>query len=122
MKKLVTTFVLVMLQSIFISIYAGVMVGTVTDKQTKEPLTGATIKVENSSMGAVADLDGNYTLELQNGNYTLIANYVGYQQIVRQVTVDGAKISENGGSWSEGVIGAQTQTYRSYTNVSIRKG
>ena len=95
MKKLVTTFVLVMLQSIFISIYAGVVVGTVTDKQTKEPLTGATIKVENSSMGAVADLDGNYTLELQNGNYTLIANYVGYQQIVRQVTVDGAKIAIN---------------------------
>ena len=36
--------------------------GTIVDKQTKEPLTGATIQVLGSTVGAVADLDGNYTL------------------------------------------------------------
>ena len=37
---------------------AGTIKGTVTDKQTKEPLTGATVQVAGSTSGAVADIDG----------------------------------------------------------------
>ena len=46
---------------------AGTIKGTITDRQTKEPLTGATVQVSGTAQGAVADLDGNYTLELKNG-------------------------------------------------------
>lgn len=46
---------------------AGTIKGTITDRQTKEPLTGATVQVSRTVQGAVADLDGNYTLELKNG-------------------------------------------------------
>lgn len=42
---------------------AGTVKGTITDRQTKEPLTGATVQVSGTAQGAVADLDGNYTLE-----------------------------------------------------------
>lgn len=49
---------------------AGVIKGTIIDKQTKEPLTGATVQVTGSATGAVADLNGNYTLTLNNGTYT----------------------------------------------------
>lgn len=48
---------------------AGTIKGTITDRQTKEPLTGATVQVSGTAQGAVADLDGNYTLELKNGTY-----------------------------------------------------
>lgn len=41
--------------------------GAVTDKQTKEPLTGATIQISGTSRGAVADIDGNYILEYPTG-------------------------------------------------------
>ena len=34
---------------------AGTVKGTITDKQTKEPLTGATVQVAGSTQGAVAD-------------------------------------------------------------------
>ena len=55
---------------------AGTIKGTITDRQTKEPLTGATVQVSGTAQGAVADLDGNYTLELKNGTYTLTVRYI----------------------------------------------
>ena len=42
---------------------AGNIKGTVLDKQTKEPLTGATIQITGTALGVVADIDGNYTLK-----------------------------------------------------------
>ena len=51
-----------------------------TDKP-KEPLTGATVQVSGTAQGAVADLDGNYTLELKNGTYTLTVRYIGYKDM-----------------------------------------
>lgn len=64
--------------------------GAVTDKQTKEPLTGATIQISGTSRGAVADIDGNYILEIPNGTYTLTVKYIGYKDITRNaVKVNG---------------------------------
>ena len=67
---------------------AGTIKGTVIDKQTKEPLTGATIQIAGTTSGAVADLDGNYSLEIKNGTYVLTVRYIGYKDI----TVDAAKV------------------------------
>lgn len=61
--------------------WAGVLKGTITDKQTKEPLTGAAIQVAGGTQGAVADIDGNYKLELKNGTYNLTVRYVGYKTV-----------------------------------------
>lgn len=61
---------------------AGTIKGTILDKQTKEPLTGATVQIAGTTQGAVADLDGNYTLEVKNGTYTLAIKYVGYKDIL----------------------------------------
>lgn len=55
--------------------------GTIVDKQTKEPLTGATVQVLGSTVGAVADLDGNYILDVPGGVYDLVVKYVGYTDI-----------------------------------------
>ena len=49
---------------------AGNIKGTVLDKQTKEPLTGATIQITGTAQGVVADIDGNYTLNVKDGTYT----------------------------------------------------
>lgn len=55
--------------------------GTIVDKQTKEPLTGATVQVLGTTVGAVADLDGNYILDVPGGEYELVVKYVGYTDI-----------------------------------------
>ena len=89
MKILRRLFIVVILQCISIAAAnAGIVRGKVTDMQTKEPLTGSTIQVEGRTIGAVADLDGSYTLDLPKGSYKLIVNYIGYQQMVQQITVD----------------------------------
>ena len=51
--------------------------GTVTD-DTGEPLIGATIMVAGTSVGAVTDLDGNYSISIPKGKRDLIFSYVGY--------------------------------------------
>ena len=68
-----------LLTTFSLGITAGVIKGTIIDKQTKEPLTGATVQVTGSATGAVADLNGNYTLTLNNGTYTLEVKYIGYK-------------------------------------------
>ena len=61
---------------------AGNIKGTVLDKQTKEPLTGATIQITGTALGVVADIDGNYTLNVNDGTYTITVRYIGYKDIL----------------------------------------
>ena len=64
------------------TVVAGTIKGTVTDKQTREPLTGATIQIAGTTQGTIADVDGNYSLDVNNGTYTLAIKYVGYKDII----------------------------------------
>ena len=50
--------------------------GTVTDTN-KEPLTGVSIKVANSSLGTVSDLDGHFSLSCPAGSI-LDVSYIGF--------------------------------------------
>lgn len=61
---------------------AGNIKGTVLDKQTKEPLTGATIQITGTALGVIADIDGNYTLNVNDGTYTITVRYIGYKDIL----------------------------------------
>ena len=58
------------------TVMAGNIKGTVLDKQTKEPLTGATIHITGTAQGVVADIDGNYTLNVNDGTYTITVRYI----------------------------------------------
>ena len=60
--------------------------GKVTDKG-EEPIVGVTIAVKDAAMGTITDLDGNYSLELDAGSHTLEFLYIGYQSIVRAITL-----------------------------------
>ena len=77
-------FLILLLTLITMTAFAGTVKGTITDRQTNEPLTGATVQVVGTSVGAVADLDGNYSLTLDAGTYTLLVRYVGYKDITAE--------------------------------------
>jgi len=53
--------------------------GTVTDK-SGIPITGATISIKNTTIGTMADLDGNYTITIPQGtqNPVLLFSFVGF--------------------------------------------
>ena len=69
----------------------GKLQGKVTD-ENGEALPGATIKVAGSNTGVMTDADGNYTLNLAEGTYTIEATYVGYkQQEFKNITISSNK-------------------------------
>lgn len=59
--------------------------GTVTDNK-QEPLIGVNVVVKgNTSVGAITDLDGKYSLSVPEGKTTLIFSYIGY--VTQEVSV-----------------------------------
>lgn len=70
----------------------GKITGKVTDAATGEPLPGANIVITGTTLGAAADLEGNYIiLRVPPGNYTLNAQMIGYKNVVVnnvQVSID----------------------------------
>lgn len=74
-------------------VYGGVtgkVAGIVKDKDTGDPLPGANIVIEGTTMGAASNLNGEYyILNIPPGNYTLRASMVGYNSMtVVNVDVD----------------------------------
>ena len=61
--------------------------GIISDAGNKEPLVGATVYVNQS--GAISDFDGRYELSLNNGKYTLVVSYVGYEPLEQEIDVTG---------------------------------
>ena len=56
----------------------GQVNGRVLDRQTGEPLIGATIVVEGTTIGTVTDFDGNFILPVPPNGQMLRVSYVGY--------------------------------------------
>ena len=52
--------------------------GTVTDKETGDPLPQVTILVKGSSNGTTSDFDGNYTITINKNSEVLVFKYLGY--------------------------------------------
>lgn len=52
--------------------------GTIKDLSTNEPLIGATVIVEGTTIGTATDIDGKYSISVPNNATRLLINYVGY--------------------------------------------
>ncbi len=58
----------------------GKIAGTIVDKDTNEPLPGANILLEGTTMGTAADVNGNFfIINVPPGTYTVVASMIGYQ-------------------------------------------
>jgi TonB-linked SusC/RagA family outer membrane protein len=55
------------------------VIGRVTDALTGESLPGVNIVVEGTTTGTTTDIDGNYSIDLDDLNTVLIFSYIGYQ-------------------------------------------
>lgn len=65
-----------------IPVCSATLSGTVTDKQTDEPLIGASIQIVGTTLGTITDFDGNYMLPgLSDGTYDLEIRYISYNTI-----------------------------------------
>lgn len=71
-----------------IAAQAAVVKGTVTDT-LGEPLIGATVMVAGSNNGTATDVDGNFSIDVEQGK-TLLVSYVGY--VSKDVKVKGSNL------------------------------
>lgn len=66
----------------------GTISGRVTDANNNEPIIGANVVIPTLNIGAVSDIDGNYSIaNVPAGTHTVVARFLGYQMIRREVTV-----------------------------------
>lgn len=95
----------------FTALLAQGVRGRITDATTKAAIPGVTISVTNAKTGTTTDENGDYTLKLAPGSYTLRISFVGYTNQTTNVTVSGTEnatvniaLSESTASLSEVVV------------------
>ncbi|MGJ1448492.1 outer membrane beta-barrel protein [Sphingobacterium spiritivorum] len=74
--------------------------GKITDKQTSQPIKGASISILNSkdstTLKAPSDEVGNYTFNnLEQGTYVININYMGYKQDMRKIILGSTAATVN---------------------------
>ena len=53
--------------------------GKVTDASTKQPLQGASVFCQNTTIGTVTSEEGAFSLALTNGGYDLVISFSGFE-------------------------------------------
>ncbi|MBP3714066.1 MAG: TonB-dependent receptor [Phocaeicola sp.] len=77
MKK-ITFLIILLLSTIVVEAQQFNVRGTVVDRKTNEPIIGASVLVKGTTMGAITDIDGKFTItNVERGN-VLTISYVGY--------------------------------------------
>ncbi len=61
--------------------------GEITDEVYSEPLIGATIRVDSSGNGTVANEQGFYYLKLPKGKHILTISYIGYTSVNKEINI-----------------------------------
>lgn len=84
--------VLAVVPDLLLAQSTGTLTGFVTDAQTGEPLPGATVKLEGTTLGAATDSSGYYQIRnIPPKTYTLTVSFVGYQSVTKYNLVVSSK-------------------------------
>ena len=91
--------ILFLLSSAFISMsvfsQSGYTIsGKIIDEVTKQPLEGASVFAENTTIGTATNSRGEFTLRLPNGGYSIVVTFTGYQTETKRVTAGDAGNNE----------------------------
>ena len=82
-QHLVKTFVIMTLfLAVPVAGQTGKITGKVLDQETGNPLPGVNVLLENTSMGAATDPDGDFViLDIPPGLYTVKLSFIGYATV-----------------------------------------
>ncbi len=83
MHKYIRHFVIILiLFPISLAAQSARLYGSLSDNVNSEPLIGATIRLENTSIGAITDLNGDYDIRnIPAGTYNVVVSFIGYQAL-----------------------------------------
>jgi TonB-dependent starch-binding outer membrane protein SusC len=89
MKKYKLYFLLFVMTVLSVSLLQSQTIkGVVSDAQTGETVLGAFVIIEGTSLGTTTNLDGEYSIDLEAGTYTISVSYIGYNQEARTVNLN----------------------------------
>ena len=73
----------------------GEIKGSIIDKESKQPLPGASLAIKESSMSVMSDSSGKFAISgLKQGYYSIVVSSVGYQErVVNDVRVYADKVN-----------------------------
>jgi hypothetical protein len=60
--------------------------GTISNTQ-KQPLPFANIYIKGTTTGTTSNEEGRYSFDLQPGTYEIVFHYIGYQKLVKEVSI-----------------------------------
>src|SRR5690606_1496559 len=79
----------------FVNAQTGKITGKILDGEYNDVLPFANVLVKGTEKGTTSDFDGNYSIELEEGSYTLIFSFVGYDsKEVTEVVVRNGEVTE----------------------------
>ena len=85
--KIYTPFLIILLISPFGNLFAQLS-GRITDAKG-EPLPFANVYIEGTTHGTTANTEGYYSLDLTNGSYRIVFQYIGYIKKIESVDFNG---------------------------------
>lgn len=62
----------------FFEVHSQIIQGTILDDETKETLPGATVYLDGTTISAITDFDGNFSINTRGNNATLVVSFIGY--------------------------------------------
>ncbi|MCB9247554.1 MAG: carboxypeptidase-like regulatory domain-containing protein [Ignavibacteriales bacterium] len=75
---------LLSISSLVIAQNSGKISGTVVDKASGDPLPGANVLLDGTSMGAATTFEGEYIIHrVSPGDYNMIVKYIGPKSICK---------------------------------------
>ena len=93
--------------------YARIVTGVVTQKSDGETIIGASVQVQGTTRGTATDIDGKYTIEVNDGE-VLVVSYVGMNpvsvKVARGQSVINIELEDNAQVLQEVVVTAYGQT------------
>ncbi len=97
MKKIYKLFIYLSLLFLTLTnMYSQTMIsGVIKDAANEEPLAFATVAIKGTTSGTTTDLNGEYRLVVDEGTYTLVASYMGYVTLEKEITVAAGKTANN---------------------------
>ncbi|RYY57749.1 MAG: carboxypeptidase-like regulatory domain-containing protein [Chitinophagaceae bacterium] len=73
---------------------AQIISGRIIDSATREPLGGASVYCQNTTLGSASNKQGEFSLELKPGGYDLVVTFTGYQARLLRINASEGRLAD----------------------------
>lgn len=129
MKTTLLSILITIFSTLSILAQKGAVQGVLINKN-KEFLPGATVRIANSNLGMVTDLDGRFFIkDIPLGEHTLVVTYLGYKDFSQSIKLDTKEtldlgdllLEEDGTTIGEVVVESRLERSSEFKAINLMK-